>query len=138
MILVVDDSHDSATALSRIFTKLGYESKTAHNGEEALACIRAHPREQPLLVILDHMMPGICGVDTLRAIRMDPKISTTPVMFFTAGFDVERREEAMTLGALAWLYKGGTASMDLDAVIKEMVRIYENVGGAKRGNACST
>jgi two-component system response regulator CpxR len=131
MILVVDDFRDAAEALCRLIKASGYPCEIALSGTETLARMRAHPSEQPLLVILDMMMPGMDGIETLREIRSDPRIAHAAVVFLTAGFDVAKRAEAITLGALAWLYKGGSGMLDVGETIKEIVRMYESVGGAK-------
>jgi two-component system phosphate regulon response regulator PhoB len=128
MILVVDDHEDTAEVFTRLLRVRGYPARHVAGGTEALAFIRAHPPEQPLLVVLDQMMPDLSGMDTLKAIRRDPKIATANVVFYTAGFDTLRRDEAMTLGALAWMFKG---QADPDVVIREVTHIYEKVGGAK-------
>src|SRR5436190_981879 len=90
------------------------------------------PPEQPLLVILDDMMPQIDGVSVLRAMRADPAIAERPVIFHSAGFDLSKREEAMGLGALAWFLKGGAGSMDGETIVQRIAEIYERVGGAKQ------
>ena len=130
MILIVDDYQDGADALCRLLTRQGYTCSHAPSGPEALAAIRAHPPEMPLLVLLDNMMPGMTGLDTLREIRNDQKIAGTTVIFFTAGFDVANRDEAMTLGAVAWMLKGGTGG-GIDEVIRSIGHWYERVGGVK-------
>ena len=135
MSLVVDDHSDSAEALMRLLRAKGYPAKTAADGPEALALVRAHPPEQPLLVVLDEMMPAMRGIDVLRAIRADPRTAATPVIFFTAGFDIARRDEAITLEALAWFFKGGTGSSDFEMTVKEIILIYERVGGARSRQA---
>jgi CheY-like chemotaxis protein len=76
-------------------------------------------------------MPQIDGIEILRQIRADAKIAQTPVVFHTAGFNIQRREEAITLGALAWLFKGGPGGADIQMILKEIGRLYESVGGAK-------
>jgi CheY-like chemotaxis protein len=129
VILIVDDYHDGAEALCRLLGKRGYPCHWVGSGPDALAYIRAHPPEQPLLVILDDMMPQMTGVDLLRAIREDPKISQTTVLMYSAGFDVEHRATALTLGAAAWILKGGVGGAALDAVINQVGEWYEKVGG---------
>jgi CheY-like chemotaxis protein len=131
MILIVDDYPDAAEALCRLLRHEGYPATTLSDGRSALAYIRSHPPEMPLLVVLDQMMPGFDGTAVLREIRSDPKIAHTAVLFHTAGFDVEKREEAMTLGAVAWLYKGGAASLSIPETIKSIGHWYEKVGGVK-------
>ena len=128
MIFLVDDYPDSAEAFCRLLRAIGFPCETAHSGSDALAYIRGYPREQPLLVVLDDMMPLMSGMDTLRAIRAEPAIAATAVIMFSAGFDAAKRDEAITLGALAWILKG---SADIDAVVREVVHHYERAGGVK-------
>src|SRR5205823_603580 len=75
MILIVDDFPDVGQALCRLLVKSGYPCQHVTSGPDALSAIRAHPREQPILVVLDLMMPQMDGVDCLRAIRADPAIA---------------------------------------------------------------
>jgi CheY-like chemotaxis protein len=131
VILVVDDHRDSADAVALLLRKSGYPATVALSGHEVLTTLRAHPPEQPILVVLDEMMPLMSGMEVLREIRADPKIAATPVIFYTAGFDVQRRDEAITLGALAWFFKGGTGTSDLQMTLKQIIHIYETNGGAK-------
>lgn len=132
MILIVDDYRDSAEALCSLLTVQGYHCQWAGSGHEALALIRNHPPEQPLLVVLDEMMPEMSGVEVLKTIRSDPKISQTTVIIYSAGFDVEKRDEALTLGASAWLLKG--AAGNIDASINSITHWYTKVGGVPLKN----
>jgi CheY-like chemotaxis protein len=131
VILIVDDFEDGAQALCLLLGRAGYPCQWVPNGPEALALVRGHPPEEPLLVILDEMMPGMSGVEVLRAIRSDPAIAHTAVLFHSAGFDLQRRDEAMTLGAVAWLLKGG-----VEENLKSIGQWYTRVGGVRStGNA---
>jgi CheY-like chemotaxis protein len=131
VILIVDDYQDGAEALCRLVGRSGYGCQWVPGGREALALIRQHPPEQPLLVVLDEMMPEMSGMEVLRAIRADPAMAQTVVIMFSAGFDIAKREEAMSLGAAAWLLKGGGHGAEIDAVVKTICDWYERVGGAK-------
>ena len=129
MILVVDDFRDGGEALCRLLKQRGYPCQYVSNGPEALAQLRSHPAEQPLLLVLDEMMPVMSGLEVLRAIRADPQIRSTCVIVFTAGFDIAKREEAITLGVAAWLLKG----TDFEQIMKTVGEWYERLGGV-----CST
>jgi len=130
MILIVDDHRDVGEVLCKVLHKLGYPCQLTCSGPDALAAIRSHPNEQPLLVVMDEMMPNMSGIEVLRAIREDPKISGTPVIFYSAGFDIAKRDEAMTLGAAAWLLKGG----DYQKTLETITSWYERIGGVGRDN----
>jgi two-component system phosphate regulon response regulator PhoB len=128
VILVVDDHRDVGEVLCRVLDRLGYPCQLSCGGPDALAAIRAHPPEQPLLVVMDEMMPNMSGIEVLRAIRADPKIMGTTVIFYSAGFDIAKRDEALTLGAVAWLLKGG----DYEKTLQAITNWYERVGGVAR------
>lgn len=131
MILIVDDFRDGGEAMCRLISARGYPCEWIGGGPEALAKIRAHPAEQPLLVVLDEMMPDMSGTEILQVLRGDPATARTPVLFHSAGFDLAKRDEALTLGALAWLLKGGTAGADVQSVLNTIIDWYERVGGVR-------
>jgi CheY-like chemotaxis protein len=126
MILVVDDFADGGAVLCRLLSRKGYPCEYVSDGATALTKMRTHPPEQPLLVVLDEMMPGMNGMEVLHHIRADPPISHSTVIMYSAGFDAAKRDLAITLGVVAWLYKGGNAAAD------EIGNWYERVGGAKQ------
>jgi CheY-like chemotaxis protein len=125
VILIVDDLPDAARAVCALLSHRGFPCQRLPNGHEALAAIRGHPPEEPLLVVLDFMMPDMNGTDVLQAIRADPKIARTMVMFHTAGFDVAKRDMAMSLGAVAWMLKGTDPQGEIDTICSW----YERAGG---------
>jgi CheY-like chemotaxis protein len=127
--VIVDEYCDSGEALSRILRYKGYPSHFVASGREAIALLREYPKDQPLLLLLDDMMPGMTGMQTLEAIREDPRISHTAVIMYSAGFDLAHRDEAIALGALTWLLKGGSAGCSIDAVLDSIIEWYERVGG---------
>ena len=59
----------------------GYAVSTATNGEEALAKVAA---DQPDLILLDIMMPGLSGYDVCNRLRADPATSLLPVVLCTS------------------------------------------------------
>jgi CheY-like chemotaxis protein len=126
MILAVDDFADGLYVLCRLLTARGYPCHTVTSGREALDFVRNHPADQPILVALDSMMPGMNGIDVLREIRTDPKMANTTVVMFSAGIDPAIREEALSMGASAWIVKGDPGAID------EICQWYERIGGAKK------
>jgi DNA-binding response OmpR family regulator len=65
-ILVVDDNHDSALSLAMVLTMMGHETRTAHDGETALA---AAEEFQPEVVLLDIGLPKMNGYEVAQRIR---------------------------------------------------------------------
>lgn len=129
MIIVVDDFADGGKALCLLLQGRGCPSQWVSSGADALAFMRAYPREQPLLVVLDDMMPHMRGVEVLRIIRSDPQLKTTTVIMYSAGFDLEKRDEALALGAAAWILKGGAAGAGIEMALDSIVHWYLKVGG---------
>ena len=80
-ILVVDDEASVATILSVTLTRAGYHVATASDGLEAIEAIRRQP---PDLVLLDVMMPGADGFQTLTRIREHGPTAQLPVIMLTA------------------------------------------------------
>lgn len=134
MILIVDDHVDGAIALCRLLKHSGYPCEWVPGGAEALARLRTHPRDQPLLVILDEMMPGMTGVEVLEQVRSDPNLAHVAVLMFSADTDPRKRDAATALGALDWLLKGGGPSATLTDAIHAMCQWYERAGGAPAPN----
>ena len=65
-LLVVDDEEKIRHVLSEYFTFKGYEVRTACRGEDAVALMSAF---SPDVVLLDLLMPGMSGVETLKALK---------------------------------------------------------------------
>lgn len=127
MILVVDDIRDGADALCQLLRAKGYPCQYAAGGREALAVIRAHPASVPILVVLDEMMPDVCGIQVVQQLRADPAVAQTPVVMFSAGLNLHKREAAMKLGILDWIVKG----IDVNSTASAIGDHYERVGGVR-------
>jgi DNA-binding NtrC family response regulator len=99
-LLVVDDEVFPRRALSRYLRSRGYEVMEASTGEEALELVNA---SAPSVVILDLVMPGMGGLETLRSMR---RLGVeTPVIILTAIHDIDSAMEATRLGATDYLTK---------------------------------
>ena len=93
-ILLVDDDRDLLEMLCSIFRRAGYtDLVTASSGQEALQVWR---EQQPALIVLDVMMPGMDGFEVLREIR---RTSRVPVLMLTARGEAEDRIEGLEIGA---------------------------------------
>lgn len=80
-VLVVDDEPNIVIAIEFLMQQQGFETATAHDGDEALAQVRAF---QPDLVILDVMMPRRDGFEVASAIREEMEGNPVKVVFLTA------------------------------------------------------
>ena len=80
-ILLVDDEVDILEFVRYNLVREGYEVFTAENGAEAL---KAAAECRPHLILLDMMMPVMDGAQTCRAIRQNPVLKDTMVVFLSA------------------------------------------------------
>jgi CheY-like chemotaxis protein len=80
-ILCIEDDSDMIDYIKLILGKAGYEVIGAEGGEKGLEAMR---EEQPDLILLDLMMPGMDGADVLLHKKNDPTIRDIPVIALTA------------------------------------------------------
>ena len=99
-VLVVDDDPSARVLLERWLGAQGFAVLKAADGAEALEAIR---EEHPALVLLDLQMPGLSGLDVLRALREDGLDPT--VIVVTAHGTLENAVEAMRAGAYDFVPK---------------------------------
>jgi DNA-binding NtrC family response regulator len=99
-ILIVDDEEVLRDVLEVLLRRENFDILLAASGEEALSVL---DQEEVDLVILDVMLPGISGIDTLRAIRIaNPNL---PVIVITAFSSIDGAIEAMKFGAYHYIPK---------------------------------
>jgi signal transduction histidine kinase len=77
-VLVVDDEREIAELIARQLAPLNVSATIATDGDEALALLRTGRYDA---VTLDILMPGLDGFGVLQAIRQDPVLRTTPIVF---------------------------------------------------------
>jgi DNA-binding response OmpR family regulator len=99
-ILVVDDDHELRENIREILAGEGFDVDTAKNGSEALEIVN---RRDFAVVLLDLVMPGLSGLDTLLLLRRQkPQVR---VVLMTAFSTIENAVEAMRRGADDYLTK---------------------------------
>ena len=117
-VLLVDDEDDIRTigqlSLSRVG---GWQTLLAASGAEALTQAAA---EQPDLILLDVMMPGMDGPTTLGQLRAQEATAKTPVIFMTAKIQKQEVARYLELGAVGVIGKPFDP-MTLPAEIKKLL-----------------
>jgi len=101
-VLVVDDEPDIVALVAYHLAKSGFRVATASNGFDA---IDQAGRERPSLIVLDLMLPGMSGFDTLAELRKDEATSRIPVLMLTARREEPDRVKGLSLGADDYLTK---------------------------------
>jgi diguanylate cyclase (GGDEF)-like protein len=101
-LLIVDDIGDNRSILTRRFERRGFEVVEAESGFAAIELIE---RESFDLVLLDVMMPGIDGIETLKRIRSQNSASVLPVIMVTAKSESGNIVDALELGANDYVTK---------------------------------
>lgn len=119
-LLIVDDESYPRRALARYMRSRGYHVAEADSGE---ACLKGMSENAPAVVILDLVMPGMGGLETLRAMRRSG--NDVPVVILTAIHDIDAAMEATRLGATEYITKPYQPQLVVDAVdrcVAERVR----------------
>lgn len=102
-ILYVEDDPDiQAIAIMVLETINGFILEACSSGSDALSKAVAF---QPDLVLLDVMMPGMNGPETLKGLRAFPELEKTPVVFMTAKVQPQEVEDYLNLGAVGVIAK---------------------------------
>ena len=120
-ILVIDDDQDTCDFLQDFFQQRKCQVLTANSGEKGLSVLK---KEKPDIVLLDIKMPGMNGLDVLKAIKaFDSKIK---VIVVTVAAESDVRQKAKELGADDFIkkplnkgYLEGTVSMKVASLAQE-------------------
>ncbi len=119
-ILVADDDGDMREYIEQLLA--GYDVVTVADGEAALRSARTR---RPDLILTDIMMPGMDGLDLMRAFRADPDLSYVPVILLSARAGEESRIEGLEAGADEYLVKPFSAR-ELLASVRAQLRLAES------------
>lgn len=101
-VLVVDDTAIDRGLLAQAIAQLGYDVRTAQDGESALATLAVEGAD---LVLLDLLMPVLDGFETLHRIKATPDLAHVPVIVVSAVEDQASLVRCIELGATDYLIK---------------------------------
>lgn len=101
-ILIVDDVEDNRNVLDRHLRRAGFATEVAADGMTAIGMVSASP---PDVVLLDWMMPGLSGLETLQAIRERFDENQVPVIMCTALGEETTIVDAIKAGANDFVMK---------------------------------
>jgi diguanylate cyclase (GGDEF)-like protein len=119
-LLIVDDISDNRAVLTRRFQRRGFDVVEAENGLAAIELIGEGAFD---LVLLDVMMPGIDGIETLKRIRSQKSASALPVIMVTAKSESDNIVDALELGANDYVTKPVDFAVALARVNNQISRM---------------
>jgi CheY-like chemotaxis protein len=102
-VLLVDDDARNIFALSSVLERRGMVVLTATTGLEAITVIDTRP--DVAIVLMDIMMPGMDGYETIQVIRTNPAFRRLPIVALTAKAMKGDREKCLEAGASDYLAK---------------------------------
>ncbi|MFN3396370.1 MAG: response regulator [Thermodesulfovibrionales bacterium] len=117
-ILIVDDEKDLVELVSYNLRKEGFSVHASHDGEDALSKLKNNLFD---LLILDLMLPGMDGLELLRFIRSDSRLSHLPVLMLTAKAEEIDRVIGLEMGADDYVTKP-FSPRELVARVKALLR----------------
>ena len=101
-ILLIEDSPTDTAVLTQLLQRNGHHVLASNSAEEG---IEACKREQPDLVLMDVVLPGMNGFQATRAITRDPATRHIPVVMVTTKDQETDRVWGMRQGAKAYITK---------------------------------
>ena len=124
-ILIVDDFSTMRRIIKNLLRDLGFtNTMDADDGLTALPILEAGGID---FLVTDWNMPGMTGIDLLKAVRANPELATMPVLLVTAEQKREQIIEAAQAGVNGYIVKPFTA-----ATLKEKIdKIFERIDAQK-------
>jgi two-component system, cell cycle response regulator DivK len=113
LILAVDDDEDNLELLTEVLCPLNCEVVTAKDGRTTIEIAQ---RRQPDLILLDILLPDICGAEIARLLKQNSQTQNIPVIAVTALARVEDKENLLVAGCNAYISKPYMLD-DLEATI---------------------
>jgi len=100
--LIVDDSKSARLFLARALEKFDIDVDSAESAEAAIDYLASN---RPDVIFMDHLMPGMDGLQAVQAIKNDPRTATIPIMMYTSQEGELYLGQARALGAVGVLPK---------------------------------
>jgi DNA-binding response OmpR family regulator len=116
-ILIIDDEPQIGKIFGLKLKLSGFDVNTTTSGAEGIELIR---RQEPNIVLLDILMPGVTGLDVLESVR---KFSNVPILVFTAKPEIINM--AMNMGANGAI----TKPADPDRVVEKIKEVLSDYCG---------
>jgi two-component system chemotaxis response regulator CheY len=100
-IMTVDDSASIRQMVSLTLKEAGYVVIEARDGKDAMARLSGAVD----MILTDLNMPGMGGIELIRAVRATPQYKFTPIVMLTTESQASAKEEGKAAGATGWIVK---------------------------------
>lgn len=114
--LVVDDSKSARLILRKMLERLGLGVDLAESAEQSLEYLKDH---RPDVIFMDHMMPGMDGLQAVREIKAEPRTASIPVLMYTSKQGDVYVGQARALGAVGVIPKE-VKPADLERTLEQL------------------
>jgi CheY-like chemotaxis protein len=121
-VLVVEDRPTDRELLVALLGNSGYEVLEAETGDEALRLTREW---KPDLVIADMLVPEMDGLDLSRAVRSDPSIAATPIILYTATYELWELERLARAAGVSLVLRKPTDPKEILAAVASLLEASE-------------
>ncbi|MEM7254554.1 MAG: response regulator [Pseudomonadota bacterium] len=125
-VALVEDEPHIVELLRFVLSRAGFNVTDYANGHIALEAMRQSP---PDVLVLDRMLPGLDGLEVLRAIRSDNTLASLPVLMLTAKGQSEARTAALAAGANVFITKP-FANTELVSAVRQLAKTADDTGRA--------
>jgi two-component system cell cycle response regulator DivK len=115
LVLIVEDNEKNLKLVRDVLQVKGYETLEAGTAEDGLKIAR---ERMPGLILMDIQLPGMSGIDALRALRAEPATAGIPVVAITASVMQQDRQQIMNAGFDGFIEKPVNLKNLLDTVQK--------------------
>ena len=112
-ILIIEDDPSFSRAINHIIEKEGYDVVTATNGMTGL---RMAKEENPDLLVLDVMLPGLDGFEICNRLRSEPETASLPIIMLSAKGQEADKATGLKVGANEYLTKPVDRVLLLDKI----------------------
>jgi two-component system, OmpR family, phosphate regulon response regulator PhoB len=119
LVLVADDEGDIRDMVCEMLGRAGFRTMAAGDGDEVGVLAVAH---QPVLIVLDVLMPRMDGYTTLTRLQGDPRTQSIPVVMLTGRLEPIYRTLSAGVGAVAHLTKPFSARQLTEAIYRALGR----------------
>ncbi|HMJ96485.1 MAG TPA: response regulator [Thermoleophilaceae bacterium] len=121
-VLVVEDRPTDRELLVSLLSGSGYDVLEAETGDEALRLTREW---KPDLVIADMLVPEMDGLDLARAVRSDAAIAATPIILYTASYELWELERLASAAGVSLVLPKPTDSKEILRAVTSLLDASE-------------